>query len=77
MTDTNSIAYQSKSLPIHDENNSSLILNQSNVPMDVDDNEIKISISSEINGHISLSSSVNENENNNEQNNQYGVFRLG
>ncbi len=74
MTDFNSNEYQSAN-----ENNNSFILNQSNVPMDIDlddddDDEIIISNSQKINGHISPS--LLENENNNEQDKE-DVFHQG
>jgi hypothetical protein len=70
MTDVNSSEYQSAN-----ENNSSFILNQSNVPMDIDiDDEMLTSNSTEINGH--LSPSLLENENNDEQDKE-DVFRQG
>ncbi len=70
MTDVNSSEYQSAN-----ENNSSFILNQSNVPMDIDiDDEMLTSNSTEINGH--LSPSLLENENNDEQDKE-DVFHQG
>jgi len=70
MADVNSSEYQSAN-----ENNSSFILNQSNVPMDIDiDDEMLTSNSTEINGH--LSPSLLENENNDEQDKE-DVFRQG
>ena len=56
MTDVNSNEYQSSSTQIHDENNSSFILNQSNIPMDIDvDDELITTVSPKLNGHISSS----------------------
>ncbi|CAF4494499.1 unnamed protein product, partial [Rotaria sp. Silwood1] len=77
MTDENTIEFQSASSEIHNDNNSSFILNQTNVPMDIDvDNEIIKSDSTKINGDISPILHTIENENNNEQNNE-DVLRPG
>jgi hypothetical protein len=60
MTDLNSNEYQSAN-----ENNNSFILNQSNIPMDIDlDDEFIISNSQKINGHISPSLSENDEQEN-------------
>jgi hypothetical protein len=60
MTDLNSNEYQSAN-----ENNNSFILNQSNIPMDIDlDDEFIISNSQKINGHISPSLSENDKQEN-------------
>ncbi|CAF2554937.1 unnamed protein product [Rotaria sp. Silwood2] len=77
MTDENTIDFQSASSKVHDDNNSSFILNQSNVPMDIDvDNEIIKSASTKINGDISPTLHTIENENNHEQDNE-DVLRPG
>jgi len=60
MTDLNSNEYQSAN-----ENNNSFILNQSNIPMDIDlDDEIIISNSQKINGYISPSLLENDEQEN-------------
>lgn len=71
MTDINSNEYQSAN-----ENNSSFILNQSNVPMDIDldDDDIISSNTTKINGH--KSPSLLENGNNDERDKE-DVFHLG
>ncbi|CAF0732613.1 unnamed protein product [Adineta steineri] len=79
MTDINSVEYQSASSRICDEGNSSFLLNQSNVPMDVDiddDDEIIPSPSTKINGHRKSSYTI-ENGNNDEQEDKEDVFHLG
>ncbi|CAF1038702.1 unnamed protein product [Rotaria sordida] len=77
MTDENTIEFQSASLDVHDENNSSFILNQNNIPMDIDvDDEILKSASTKINGDISPTLHTIENENHNEQDNE-DVLRPG
>jgi len=60
MTDVNSSEFQSASSRFSDDNNSSFILNQSNVPMDIDLDDDEI-ISTKINGYRS-SSIENENK---------------
>lgn len=78
MTDINSVEFRSASSRIRDEGNSSFMLNQSNVPMDIDiDDEIITSSSpTKFNRHRSSSSDTNEYENNNEQDKE-DVFHQG
>lgn len=66
MTDVNSVPYHSTSPRMSDGNNSSFILNQSNVPMDIDDEDHLGGVthdSNKFNGyHSSASSDPIENE---------------
>jgi hypothetical protein len=65
MTDVNTNEYQTETSRIREENNSSFILNQSNVPMDIDiddDDHIITSESTKINGHISSHAIESEND---------------
>ncbi len=76
MTDVNSSEFQSASSRFSgDDNNSSFILNQSNIPMDIDldddDDEI---ISTKINGYRS---SPIENDKNIDEENKEDVFHQG
>ncbi|CAF4739454.1 unnamed protein product, partial [Rotaria socialis] len=81
MTDENSNEFQSgSSSEDHDENHSSFVLNQTNVPMDVDivDDDFIKSASTNINGHMSPSVPTNENENENDDKHDTEViFRPG
>jgi hypothetical protein len=77
MTDVNSFEFQSASSRICDEDNSSFILNQSNVPMDIDvEDEIITSSLTKFNGHRSPSSDTIENGNHDEQDKE-DVFHQG
>ncbi len=57
MTDVNSNEFQSATSRFSDENNSSFILNQSNVPMDIDIDDEDI-LTTKINGYRSSSSAA-------------------
>lgn len=76
MTEFNFNEYQSANDADNNNNNSSFILNQSNVPMDIDlDDQIITTNTTKINGHISPSFVENGNDNN--ENNKEDVFHLG
>ena len=53
MTDVNSMQYQSTSSHLGDENNRSFTLNESNIPMDIDDDAMVTDTPKKVNGHIS------------------------
>ena len=62
MTDVNSIPYQSSSPHLSDEENHSFVLNESNVPMDIDDQHFIGQPSTKVNGHSSPTIEENETE---------------
>lgn len=68
MTDVNTNDYQSVSSRLSDETNNSFLLNQSHIPMDIDDNsDVLTANTTKINGH---SSSTIENGNSNQENSE-------
>lgn len=56
MTDVNSMQYHPSSSHIGDETNHSFVLNESNMPMDIDDDDLLSDTPIQMNGHISPSS---------------------
>lgn len=74
MTDVNTNDYQSVSSRLGDETNNSFLLNQSHIPMDIDDNcDVLTANTTKINGH---SSPTIENGNSNQENSE-DIYRQG